>query len=90
MTDYRAHMVEEESSPQPQLPSDLGGIALIAQQLGLEDMELHDERSSHQESVDDEFFRYNNAALSPTNVDILNFWVVRDFVLEVIVILAIT
>ena len=49
----------------------------LARQFGSEDeMELTEERSLLEETVDSEFARYNYAALSQPNINILDFWAV--------------
>lgn len=80
MMRYRTSMDAGEPSPivtQPQPSKRVGAIQSLAKRLGFEEeMEPHEERSPREETVDDEFFRYNNATLSHSGVDILTFWAV--------------
>lgn len=77
MVVYRARVGDVQPSvPQPEPREHPGAIPSLAAQFGLDEMELEEERLFQGESIDNEFFRYSNAALTQRDIDILNFWAV--------------
>lgn len=79
MQEYRETVVEtEQSAPVNSGP----GYMTLAQQYGLDDMEIGDAEAHHQATVEDEYRSYITAPLSSRTTDIIKFWEVSIITMD--------
>jgi hypothetical protein len=87
MKEYHARAAAQDPDPHPSSPqpqSDTGNSwDQLAEQYGLDDMmELEDNVSQAEQTVDEEFSAYTSSPLSPRDTNIIKFWEVschKDF-----------
>jgi hypothetical protein len=74
MIEYRDNVITAVETDQSNAGNSAPGYMTLAQQYGLDDMEIGDVGAHRQATVEEEYRSYITAPLSPKSMDIIKFW----------------